>query len=266
MPYCTNCGAEEQEGQRFCPRCGSLTEQEAPVLSTAGAEAESVPLAGFWWRVLGWFIDTVILLIPLAALNRSVHNYWAARVVAAGITLLYATLLIGLRGRTIGMAATKLRCVAKTTGEVAGVSRALVRAAYVAIGGAFVTIYHPSTFRDPVTQAQKTHNVTVGAVILLLNVPLFLSYLWAAWDKQHQTLYDKVAGTVVTREVSTSATITFEPPYPRPRAEPTLSASPVERFEPPVPGSRATPEHSASPVEHGEGTPPRDDGGGKGPR
>ena len=82
----------------------------------------------------------------------------------------------------------------------------------------FVTIYHPFSFKHPVTHEQKVHNAVVIAVTLLLEIPLYLSYLWAAWDRQHQTLYDKVAGTVVTREAAKSSsprrqrTITFDAP------------------------------------------------------
>jgi uncharacterized RDD family membrane protein YckC len=218
VAYCTNCGAEEHEGQRFCPQCGALSPQDDPVLVVGGDVEERVPLAGFWWRLLGWFLDSLILLIPVTVLTAVPHNYWLGKVLSVGLTLLYATLFIGLRGRTPGMAIVKVTCVERATGQAAGTRRALVRAAYVAVVASFVTIYHPYRYANPITQEQKNHNAVVLAVTVALELPLILSYLWAAWDRNHQTLYDKVAGTVVTREVTPQpspqgkGTITFEAP------------------------------------------------------
>jgi uncharacterized RDD family membrane protein YckC len=30
-------------------------------------------------------------------------------------------------------------------------------------------------------------------------LPLLLAYLWPIWDRRNQTLYDKMAGTIVVR-------------------------------------------------------------------
>jgi uncharacterized RDD family membrane protein YckC len=34
----------------------------------------------------------------------------------------------------------------------------------------------------------------------LLGLPLLLAYLWPLWDKRNQTLYDKMASTLVVRD------------------------------------------------------------------
>jgi len=206
MPYCTTCGAEEQEGQRLCTTCGALSPQGAPVMPSVVESEGGVPLAGFWWRALGLIIDSAILLVPSALIAASVHDYWARKGAGVVVALLYATLFIGLQGRTPGMAVVKLKCVAVATGQIPGINRALVRAAYVGVLGSFVAIYHGRSFTHPITHEQKVHNATVVALNVLLELPLLLSYLWAAWDGRRQTLYDKVAGTVVTREVTKPAT------------------------------------------------------------
>jgi uncharacterized RDD family membrane protein YckC len=33
----------------------------------------------------------------------------------------------------------------------------------------------------------------------LLFFPILLAYLWPLWDRRNQTLYDKMAGTIVVR-------------------------------------------------------------------
>jgi len=33
----------------------------------------------------------------------------------------------------------------------------------------------------------------------VLFVPILLAYLWPLWDRRNQTLYDKMAGTIVVR-------------------------------------------------------------------
>ena len=37
-------------------------------------------------------------------------------------------------------------------------------------------------------------------LLAILWLPLLLAYLWPLWDARNQTLYDKLAGTIVVRD------------------------------------------------------------------
>jgi uncharacterized RDD family membrane protein YckC len=50
---------------------------------------------------------------------------------------------------------------------------------------------------------------TLGAIVS--SIPLYLGYLWAAWDGQTQTWHDKMAGTYVVRFIE-DADVRMPPP------------------------------------------------------
>jgi uncharacterized RDD family membrane protein YckC len=56
MPYCPTCGGFHAEDAGFCPFCGG------PV----GDTPRPVNYSGFWRRVGGWVIDSLVIGIPLA--------------------------------------------------------------------------------------------------------------------------------------------------------------------------------------------------------
>jgi hypothetical protein len=61
-------------------------------------------------------------------------------------------------------------------------------------------LYHLTTYKNP-TAAQTSHERHELLIALIVVVPHALDLLWAAWDRNRQTLHDKVASTVVVREV-----------------------------------------------------------------
>jgi uncharacterized RDD family membrane protein YckC len=60
------------------------------------------------------------------------------------------------------------------------------------------SLYHFQTFKNPTAQ-QTTRAAHQALILFALLVPHFLDLLWAAWDKNNQTLHDKVAKTIVIR-------------------------------------------------------------------
>jgi uncharacterized RDD family membrane protein YckC len=73
--FCTRCGLRVEEGNRFCQNCGQEVGASAPAVPIAGSAlpppaattapvSAPLPYAGFWLRLVAFFIDGLILGIP----------------------------------------------------------------------------------------------------------------------------------------------------------------------------------------------------------
>jgi uncharacterized RDD family membrane protein YckC len=146
-------------------------------------------LAGWWTRVGATVIDIIVFIIPALIVgslaiqhtstdNGLYNNYNGYAVTSAdsrvgyilfGIYVIYATLMIGRFGQTLGSKAVGTRVVSAATGGPIGYGRALGR--------------------------------SVANVLLwiLFVIPWVISALFPLWDSRNQTLHDKIAGTVVVR-------------------------------------------------------------------
>ena len=212
MPYCKVCGAEELADQKFCTSCGTpstgpfTTPAPLPYFEAEAVNAaEAAGIAGFWWRALSFVIDVILVTIASVVIGLAVGSAGKHLVVAAIIgtivSFLYFGLLLRYRsGQTLGMAATHLRCVnLSDRGPLRSQQVYLRTAAYCAL--LFVSnLYHLTNYKHP-TVAQTTHQRHELLVAFVIVLPHALDLLWAAWDRNRQTLHDKVAKTVVIREV-----------------------------------------------------------------
>lgn len=189
---CSNCGQDNLPEAGFCANCGtplvSRVEQPTPVAAPSPVfpPAAAADLAGFWRRFGGSIIDAFIvvtiyillgILIWLLSLpfmfgsgpgNRPlayivftfVGRAW---VVALLVPWLYYWLFIGLKGQTPGKMAVGIRVVDRR-GDTPGLGRAALRE-------------------------------VVGKTVA--SIPLYLGFLWIAWDGRKQGWHDKIAGTYV---------------------------------------------------------------------
>ncbi len=82
---------------------------------------------------------------------------------------LYASLLIGLRGQTVGMMVARIKAVDANTGGLIGFWRALGRDLFERL------------------------------LAILIFIPWIIDMLFPAWDPRRQTLHDKVVNTVVIK-------------------------------------------------------------------
>jgi uncharacterized RDD family membrane protein YckC len=152
--------------------------------------------AGFWIRVLSRIIDGFVLAplyIPIIAqilgpvrrameeANRTGQPFqppdiapiayqWTVLIVAIGY--LYQLVMIGLWGATVGKFATSIR-VRRLDGSPAGWREAALRPVLETV----ISLLRAST----------------------LGLLSLVDYLWMLWDKQKQTLHDKLAGTIVVK-------------------------------------------------------------------
>jgi uncharacterized RDD family membrane protein YckC len=127
---------------------------------------ELSPKAGFWMRVIAYFIDGILIGLPAFALGVVVlHAGYAAR---AGINLVIELTYFGYfwssygKGQTIGMQLLHMKVV-KTDGSLLSVTGALLR---------FVGLY-------------------------IATIPFCLGLIWVGIDAKKQGWHDKIAGTYV---------------------------------------------------------------------
>ncbi|HXW39249.1 MAG TPA: RDD family protein [Acidimicrobiales bacterium] len=146
----------------------------------------AAPFASYWARVGGLLIDSVLLFLVSLVYIVPSHAFHAMTTTSNGIRThasissggvlvllvlgaLYASLMIGLRGQTIGMMVARIKAVDAATGGLIGFWRALGRDLFERLLGA------------------------------LFVIPLIVDLLFPAWDPRRQTLHDKITNTVVIR-------------------------------------------------------------------
>ena len=149
-------------------------------MPATGDPVTGAPLASWGRRAGGWVVD---LLVYLAAFIATFVFAVASESSDTGVNAvagllffvvwflgpsLYAWLMVGAWGQTLGKMAVGIRVVQSTDAGRVSYVRALGRAA--------------STW-----------------MLGLLVLPIPLAYLWPLWDRRNQTLYDKMAGTIVVR-------------------------------------------------------------------
>jgi len=110
---------------------------------------------------------------------------------AQAITLLlgaiYATIMIGLIGQTLGMMAMGIRCI-RPDGAGVGIPRAFLR-----------WLIAKSVALLRVITGVTAGGLAAGPLWLLLSLGLLVAYLWMIWDQRNQTLFDKAVDSVVVR-------------------------------------------------------------------
>jgi uncharacterized RDD family membrane protein YckC len=165
----------------------------SPVTVTTGET-----IASFWWRFVAFIIDSIILglvvLIPLRASNLSFYAASVAQVVAA---FLYFGLFVRYWGQTPGMRVFRMRCLS-ADGTKVSPSQAYMRAGVYSILLLVGSLYQRHVYTHPTT-AENHAFARSFLIYLVFTIPHYLDLLWAAWDKQRQTLHDKAPGTIVVR-------------------------------------------------------------------
>ena len=140
-------------------------------------EAQSPPggelqYAGWWSRVGAWVIDNLLLLIPAVAffgddlvpiaLAAAAFAFWLV------FPFIYFTYCHGKWGQTIGKRALKIRVRRAQQDSLLS---------YGAAFGRYATVF----------------------VFGIFTIPLLVDYLFPLWDRQRQSLHDKVASSIVVR-------------------------------------------------------------------
>ena len=132
--------------------------------------------AGFWIRFVASFIDSILMMLLIYPLLTLIYGagYWTDQSLVSGpLDILLSYILPALavilfwvyKSATPGKMALRLKIVDAQTGQPASTGKLILR--YV---GYYVSM-----------------------------IPLFLGFIWAAFDSRKQGWHDKIAGTVVIR-------------------------------------------------------------------
>lgn len=156
-------------------------------------------LARYGPHVVSFLIDTIIILVIVQLPFNRLDNYRLTGIVVALASFLYWALQIAYaNGQTLGMRAVHIRCVNAADRAAVTFSQATVRTllfcALLLIG----SHYHVHAYRYPTTFQARSEDHELS-ILLLFTAPRLIDLLWAAWDKQNQTLHDKIGGTVVIK-------------------------------------------------------------------
>jgi uncharacterized RDD family membrane protein YckC len=118
--------------------------------------------ASFGTRFVAWFIDFMAVIVAERILLALLGALGFVLAIFAGLA--YFTYFEGSSsGQTIGKRAMSIRVVDAATSAPVGPGRAALRYLGKLVSG----------------------------------IALFVGYLWAIWDQEHQTWHDKIAGTYV---------------------------------------------------------------------
>jgi uncharacterized RDD family membrane protein YckC len=214
MAFCTNCGAQNQDGAQFCTGCGSpiraalatppgqlspVSDAPLPALSysasgtTQGATPgpplpPGAPYAQWADRVVGYLIDLVLVGVGMGILYWLVVGLFAMMAglgssVGGGMCcvmiLLFpiSTLLVGL-----------FNSVYLVSQRGASIGQGVMNLKVVDINGNLLSM--------------GTAFIRLIARVALGFVPMvgpLLDLLWPLWDEKRQTLHDKAVGSFVLK-------------------------------------------------------------------
>jgi uncharacterized RDD family membrane protein YckC len=131
------------------------------------ATGSSGRLAGWWQRVGATILDGIIVWVPARIVEAGGGRvlYFFFLILASAI---YTSALLVARGQTVGMMAVGTKCVTERSGSYLTYGPALGRWAF-------------------------------AEVLTFTGIGGLLDVLWPLWDRNNQTLHDKVVHTLVVR-------------------------------------------------------------------
>jgi uncharacterized RDD family membrane protein YckC len=202
---------------------------QAEKMPTGMTPAETAALLAGWWRRFGGYVidliivgvaDRIVVTIieridvalraPLSpGLYPPTPGAQVALVVAnVGILVGYSFVLLRFGGQTVGMMATGVRAVDRSSGAALNTQQTWRRVlAFFLI----VTLWEQIAFVINTNHLTGPTPIAASIFIAIAGVGVLTTGLWAAGSPLNQTLQDKAADTIVIRARGTGL---VEPPIP----------------------------------------------------
>jgi uncharacterized RDD family membrane protein YckC len=212
MMFCSRCGKQVEEGNRFCQACG---QEVGAAVAVAPAAASALPppmapsvrvpaplqYAGFWERFAAYLIDGLILAIP----------FWLA---VAAFIFMFGGLGMMIHRIPQGSPPTDPR-------EVMALLAPFFMAFFLGWLVFLILLWlyfagmessaRQATFGKSVLSLRVTNyegqRISFGhatgrffAKLISGMIPLFIGYLMAAFTEKKQALHDLIAGTLVLKK------------------------------------------------------------------
>ena len=204
--FCSRCGAQVTERDRFCPACGQevgvavvaapAVGIAAPIIAGTMPVAAALPYAGFWARFVAFLVDGLILGVPFTVIvlvlmfmmggfsllmrREPVESSEAAAAVAAPIVL--------------GLLASLFFFVIVEWLYFAGMESSARQATF---GKAVMSLRVTNVEGQRISFGHATGRFF--AKIISGMVPLAIGYIMAAFTARKQALHDLIAGTLVLK-------------------------------------------------------------------
>jgi uncharacterized RDD family membrane protein YckC/ribosomal protein L40E len=167
---CINCGVKPLNGARFCQNCGAEVNPNAEICIKCGVKLHkavglaNIQYAGFWLRLVAFIIDGLVVMIPIAIINKIfLHSGWFFGGVASW--LYYALMESSEKQATLGK---------------------------LAIGIKVTDLYGN---RISFAQATGRHFSKIISSIILL-----IGYFMAGFTEKKQALHDIIANCLVIKK------------------------------------------------------------------
>jgi uncharacterized RDD family membrane protein YckC len=204
--FCSRCGLQVDEGNKFCQACGQeVGAAVAPAPASAGAfpppiavsqqASAPLPYAGFWERVAAYFIDGLILTIPFGIvvivlifmfggfgmmLHQSSGDPRAALALAAPMFLIF------FAGMFLFVILQWLYFAGMESSE-----------RQATIGKSVMSLRVANLEGRPISFGHATGRFF--AKIVSGMIPFAIGYIMAAFTERRQALHDLIAGTLVLK-------------------------------------------------------------------
>ena len=205
--FCQKCGLRVEEGNRFCQNCGQevgVIAPGAPAVANApppptGVGApfhSSVPYAGFWLRFVAYFIDGLIVGIPLMIVIGILFFLFGGFGLMMRRNLNDPRVAAALLAPMIfGFALVWLVSLALTWLYFAGMESSVRQATF---GKAAMSLHVTNLEGQRLTFGHATGRFFAKMISGL--IPLGIGYIMAGFTEKKQALHDMIAGTLVLRK------------------------------------------------------------------